>query len=119
MFVPGECYCANALAAGATFDPNAECLVSCGGNAAETCGGASRLNLYSKGGVAPVYPGTVPSVGNYLYTGCYTEGTGVRALGSASFVSNTMTVEACEAFCAPTYSMFGVEYMSEVCASRP
>lgn len=70
--------------------------------------------MWSKGGVAPVYPTVVSNVGKYGYTGCYTEATTGRALSGTSFHSDTMTVEACGAFCAPTYTMFGVEYASEV-----
>ncbi|RDL36505.1 Uncharacterized protein BP5553_05857 [Venustampulla echinocandica] len=54
----------------------------------------------------------VPSVGNYVYHGCYTEGTGVRALAPGFFASDTMTVESCAASCA-AYTYFGVEYGRE------
>jgi hypothetical protein len=54
----------------------------------------------------------VPSVANYNYFGCYTEGTGVRALTPGAFAADTMTVESCEASCAG-YTYFGVEYGRE------
>lgn len=54
------------------------------------------------------------SAPTYSYLGCYTEGTGVRALGAANTVNyTTMTVEACASFCTPTYSLFGLEYGGE------
>ncbi|EHK19381.1 glycoside hydrolase family 55 protein [Trichoderma virens Gv29-8] len=46
-----ECYCGNSLANGATIAPdgNAQCNMNCAGNAAETCGGSNRLDIYSYG----------------------------------------------------------------------
>ncbi|EPE28663.1 Quinoprotein alcohol dehydrogenase-like protein [Glarea lozoyensis ATCC 20868] len=57
-------------------------------------------------------PTIVPSVGLYNYAGCYTEGNGVRALGSASYPSDTLTVAACAASCS-SFMYFGVEYGRE------
>ncbi|KAI9051067.1 hypothetical protein LZ554_005175 [Drepanopeziza brunnea f. sp. 'monogermtubi'] len=54
----------------------------------------------------------VPSAGLYNYFGCYTEGTGVRALGSATFPSDTNTIESCVAACSP-YKYAGAEYGRE------
>ena len=44
--------------------------------------------------------------------GCYTEGSGVRALGAASYPSDTNTIEACVAACSP-YLYAGAEYGRE------
>ncbi|KAF8849870.1 heme peroxidase [Acephala macrosclerotiorum] len=53
------------------------------------------------------------TVEGYTFQGCYTEGTGVRALGSASFYNYTaMTIEMCASDCSG-YSYFGVEYGGE------
>ncbi|KAH8821809.1 beta 1,3 exoglucanase [Xylogone sp. PMI_703] len=43
-----ECYCDNALrnGGGPAPDGNTGCNMACAGNAAETCGGSNRLNLY-------------------------------------------------------------------------
>ncbi|RDL33881.1 WSC containing protein [Venustampulla echinocandica] len=50
----------------------------------------------------------------YSYLGCYTEGTGVRALGAYNSVNyTTMTVEICAGLCLPTYTLFGLEYGGE------
>ncbi|KAH7419006.1 hypothetical protein BKA64DRAFT_633711 [Cadophora sp. MPI-SDFR-AT-0126] len=54
----------------------------------------------------------VPSAGGYNYLGCYTEGDGVRALGAASFPSDTNTVESCVASCAG-FKYAGMEYGRE------
>lgn len=83
----------------------------CAGNATESCGGPSRLNIFWSGvTVAP--PGNKPTVGAYNYYGCQTEATGQRALSGATTASNTMTAEACAAFCSG-YTYFGMEYASE------
>lgn len=59
-----------------------------------------------------------PTVGAYVFQGCYTEGTGTRALSQAAFFDNTaMTLEKCASHCA-AYNYFGVEYGSE-CWSTP
>jgi hypothetical protein len=60
----------------------------------------------------PTGPSTVQSVANYVYYGCFTEGTGVRALAPGAFAADTMTVESCQASCAG-YTYFGVEYGRE------
>jgi len=57
-------------------------------------------------------PQIVQTVGPYKFLSCYTEGTNVRALGSASTAGSTMTVQSCEAFCNG-YTYFGVEYGQE------
>ncbi|KUJ22208.1 uncharacterized protein LY89DRAFT_729673 [Mollisia scopiformis] len=53
------------------------------------------------------------TVGAYSFQGCYTEGTGVRALSAASFYNYTgMTTEQCMTDCTG-YTYFGVEYGGE------
>ncbi|KAL2075302.1 hypothetical protein VTL71DRAFT_245 [Oculimacula yallundae] len=60
----------------------------------------------------------VPSAGGSNYLGCFTEGEGVRALGAASFPSDTNTVESCVAACAG-YKYAGMEYGRECwCANE-
>lgn len=57
-------------------------------------------------------PSSTADPSGYVYFGCQTEGTGVRALGSAASASDLMTVEMCQASCA-AYAYFGVEYGRE------
>lgn len=45
---------------------------------------------------------------NWVYQGCYTEGTSAHALSTLSETKNTMTYEECSAFCVD-YAYFGVE----------
>jgi hypothetical protein len=52
-------------------------------------------------------------VGGYTYQGCYTEGTGIRALTPGAFFDYVaMTLEKCATSCA-AYTYFGVEYGGE------
>ncbi|RDW71173.1 hypothetical protein BP6252_07736 [Coleophoma cylindrospora] len=58
-------------------------------------------------------PAIKPTISGYTYLGCYTEGTNVRALGSAAYYDySTMTLEECAADCAG-YTYWGVEYGGE------
>ncbi|KAK3336500.1 glyoxal oxidase-like protein [Cercophora scortea] len=57
----------------------------------------------------PVQPATV---GNYVWYGCKTEATGIRALNGATYAADTMTLESCQAFCS-AFTYFGVEYARE------
>ena len=62
-----------------------------------------------------VVKAVVPSVGLYVYVGCYTDNVGGRALASASYVDSiNMTVENCVAFCSGRgWKLAGVEYYQE------
>lgn len=54
-----------------------------------------------------------PTVSPYTFAGCWTEGTGARALGADTYASiNNMTLENCAAFC-DGYRYFGTEYAGE------
>jgi hypothetical protein len=98
-----------------------KCDMACAGNSSETCGGPNAISLYNNSlWVKPYNPNPVNVTGQpgsqYGYVGCYSEGTGARALGStAQFgsyatTSGTLTVEACAALCfANGYSWMGVE----------
>lgn len=109
-----ECYCGNSFGLGSARTSDGSCSMPCSGNSAQTCGNGGRLSVWSKGGVDIVYPAAVASVDNYKHIGCYKEGTGGHALTGTTTAKDTMTVEACKAFCAPKYAIFGVEYGREV-----
>merc|ERR1711881_391681 len=54
-----------------------------------------------------------PIVGKYSFQGCFTEGTGVRALADAAFVDYAnMTSELCASKC-DAYVYWGIEYYGE------
>ncbi|KAL2015330.1 hypothetical protein VTK56DRAFT_5792 [Thermocarpiscus australiensis] len=125
----GECYCGNTISNGGA--PAASgCDMVCNGNSSEICGGASRLNVYNyqnqykptltssaasaTGSVSadPTGPVQPPAVSDYVWQGCRTEATGMRALSGATVASDDMTLEACQEFCS-AFTYFGVEYARE------
>ncbi len=61
--------------------------------------------------VAPT-PAVKPTVGGYVFVGCQTEGTGVRALGGATFAYDEMTLESCMGNCTG-FDYFATEYGRE------
>ena len=116
-----ECWCGNNLPRQQSTET--DCNYQCSGDDTQTCGGngyfhdGSYISLFSDGGAAAslssnAAPSIVKSVGAYSYTGCYTEGTSGRALGSTNSASDLMTIEKCAASCSD-YTYFGVEYGSE------
>ncbi|KAM7203124.1 WSC domain containing protein [Rhypophila sp. PSN 637] len=80
-----------------------ECSFPCAGNDRELCGAGGRINVY---GPVP------PSVGDFLYQGCFTDNNDDRVLSGKVVLDGAMTVELCESSCAG-YSWFGVEYGSQ------
>ncbi|KAK4034106.1 glyoxal oxidase N-terminus-domain-containing protein [Parachaetomium inaequale] len=111
-----ECFCGSSLAAAATKVADSVCNMPCSGAATQPCGAGSRLSLFHTTAVSG--PGVNPgasqpeTVGNYDWYGCQTEATGMRALSAATFASDEMTLEACQAYCS-AYTYFGVEYARE------
>lgn len=61
---------------------------------------------------SPTAPARKPAVGGYRLLGCWTEGTGVRALRGASFAYDGMTVESCMGNCTG-FDLWGAEYGRE------
>ena len=123
-----ECYCGNAVAAPASVaGSDAECAMPCRGDPAQTCGAASRISLWNNTLYVPTRsPPTVGGGGGgsaqFAYLGCYTEGSGGRALGKSPAAGSRsdatgdarMTVELCAAYCAGKgYGYMGVEYGRE------
>lgn len=135
----GECFCGNAIANGGAYAGEG-CNMLCNGNASEYCGGPNRLNVYNFHNQAwiphpsatyttssavstatatvsgPVPTGTGPVqpeiVDGWYFYGCQSEATGIRALSKKTFAADTMTLEACAAFCTG-YKYWGTEYARE------
>ena len=110
-----ECYCGDSFNAGSTVAPVTDCSILCAGDSLEYCGGPVRLSVYALNTtLAPPTPTPAikPTVGPYTYYGCQTEATDMRALSSATFASDSMTLELCESFCSG-YKYWGVEYGRE------
>jgi hypothetical protein len=141
----GQCWCGNALSAGSVQAPLSDCSMICNDNSTEYCGAGNRLNVYRKNGtylasstsmvssasststasgaIATGTSNSGPQIkyvvsARWIFQGCYTEGTNVRALGNITYTSNAMTLESCAAFCTGN-SMFAVEYGRECyCANK-
>ncbi|OTA02666.1 hypothetical protein A9Z42_0030630 [Trichoderma parareesei] len=111
-----ECYCGNTLAKSSGEAPLDECNMVCAGDASEYCGAGNRIELYSTTVTQPPTPtGTLthePTVGPYTLVGCWTEGSGDRALGQKATIDPDMTNEACAEFCSD-FRYFGTEYGDE------
>ncbi|KAG6919830.1 hypothetical protein DXG01_000335 [Tephrocybe rancida] len=68
-----ECYCDFSIQFPSVADNATTCNVPCGGNVNETCGGPSRINLFSSGKPLPTIPATIVSPnGTWAYNGCFT-----------------------------------------------
>ncbi|KAJ9612295.1 hypothetical protein H2200_003892 [Cladophialophora chaetospira] len=118
-----QCFAGNVLNSSSAPIPSSSCNMGCVGDTTQNCGGSNALNLYNNTQwIKPTNPNPV-NVPNqpgtqYSYMGCYTEGTsGAYALGSTSSggsaatpPTNTLTVEACAAYCfSKGYNWMGVE----------
>ncbi|CAK7234763.1 hypothetical protein SBRCBS47491_009059 [Sporothrix bragantina] len=109
-----QCYCGNYLTAGSNKTAESDCSTYCAGDASELCGSGGRLNVYYQTGKQTGPPVAQPRVGDYVYTGCYSEATAGRALASASYSVANMTQESCAAYCAQnSFTLFGVEYATQ------
>ena len=102
-----ECYCGGpVVTVGATG-----CTSTCGGNAAEQCGGSWRLSVYNSTAYLPAQAKS--QVGGYTYQGCYLDGTS-RVLNGYVTAGAGTTQEACVATCkSKGYKVAGVEYGKE------
>ena len=85
------------------------------GNAAQTCGGSSRLTTFVNNNLPPV--AALPD--GWTAQGCYAEPSSGRALNKFYVGSSTMTTAKCIAACAAKgYTIAGTEYGAECyCAS--
>jgi hypothetical protein len=60
----------------------------------------------------PGTPTPVPSALTFRYVGCYSEGSGTRALADKATASSSMTAEICASFCTG-FNYMATEYSSE------
>jgi len=88
------CFCDNTYGSyGSVADGN--CLLPCGGNNTEACGGSLRNAVYSVAGSDPLVPPNGPSG----YIGCYKDVAASRALNGNKTSKAPMTVDSCLTFC--------------------
>ncbi|KAI9890524.1 MAG: hypothetical protein M1814_003863 [Vezdaea aestivalis] len=89
-------------------------------SASSSAKSSTLSSVSSSSSVAPSVkptPTAVPSSGKYSFAGCWTEGTGVRALSASTQYNAKMTIAMCSNYCGAfntngTY-YFGVEYATE------
>jgi hypothetical protein len=104
-----ECYCGNDLPT--TTAPQSECSMTCSGDSSQPCGAGDRLTVNGPAQIAA--PTTLAPVGDFVYQGCYTDGSGSeRVLTGKALHDDQMTLEMCAATCS-SYAWFGVEYSKE------
>jgi WSC domain len=88
--------------------PTTSSAISSAGSTISTRSTSSSATVSTT--TTPTGPSHVPSVGSYMWIGCYTDQIGNRALTALTETNHaTMTVEICASFCS-SYAMFGVEY---------
>ncbi|KAH8883555.1 WSC-domain-containing protein [Thozetella sp. PMI_491] len=88
----------------------------CGGNGVGTDAGGAYISLFYNPNAtvigSPGAPTVNKTIGNWTYSGCFTEATTGRALADKATADDAMTLETCAAFCEG-YSYFGTEYGRE------
>lgn len=127
-----QCYCGNEFANGGALasDGDAQCNMPCAGNAAETCGGPDRLNVYffsgagsGTGTTTTIPPTNTQAAGTgtatelpagWSYKGCWTDNKQGRIMNGPQADLTTMTIESCIATCvAAGYEIAGLQYSSQ------
>ena len=104
-----ECYCGNERDAGSLTAPDADCSFACPGDASETCGAGSRIEIYTNNGYTPPTPPAAPAGAPYL--GCFVD-SAERALPDRIVSEADMTAAKCAANC-DGYAYFGTQWSSE------
>jgi hypothetical protein len=104
-----ECYCGNERNANSVSAPDTDCNFACPGDATETCGAGSRLEIYINNGYTAPEP-TVPDVGA-PYLGCFVDNA-ARVLPDRIISEDDMTAAKCAANC-DGYLYFGTQWSRE------
>jgi hypothetical protein len=111
-----RCFCGNYLALNPIFRGSSQydgkCYYTCPGDNSTYCGGQALLDIYNNTEIVPLpVPSVKPAVGKYVSKGCWKEAVGQRALPNGTFAGDTMTPDACGAFClSKSLRYFGLEY---------
>ncbi|KAK3898928.1 WSC domain-containing protein [Staphylotrichum tortipilum] len=103
-----ECYCSNERNANSLAVPDADCNFACPGDASQTCGAGSRLEIYTNDNYAPPSP---PAVVGAPYLGCFVDN-GARVLPDRIISEDDMTAAKCAANCKG-YAYFGTQWSRE------
>ncbi|KAL8809186.1 MAG: hypothetical protein Q9200_003633 [Gallowayella weberi] len=113
-----ECYCGNALINGPAVAAASQCDKPCSGNAAQKCGGASRMSVFYTGELI-IYDVPVPQKtslpGKWEYKGCLSEGAnGKRIWKYQTILTKTNSANECLKRCSDFgYMAGGMEYGTE------
>jgi hypothetical protein len=110
-----ECYCSNTVASTGLKTSDADCLIPCAGNDAQSCGGGWRVNIFQKEDHATLnWP---PSGWSSL--GCYTDSSTRTLVGSSSTFNNMASTTDCIFTCLSTgYKFAGIENGNECYCSN-
>jgi hypothetical protein len=111
-----QCFCANALYAGAALTDESQCSMACSGNSFEKCGAGNRMSVFSTGNLtAYAPPKAANSSGNWTYIGCWTDNlSGKPSLQWKVPDSANNSAESCLAQChAFGYPTGGMQYGRE------
>ena len=114
-----QCFCGNNIInGGAKATSEADCGMTCGGNANEKCGGPNRMSIYATGTVTVLAPPKPQSSGlptGWNYAGCITEGTNNRrSLQYQLILPQTNSAQNCLVQCSTYgYTAGGMEYGEE------
>jgi hypothetical protein len=96
-----QCFCDFEIGINSVQVSSSQCNMVCADDSSEICGGSSVVSLF--GGPTTLFF-------QYSDQGCFSYSSSIRALSGTSLLGNSdNSVEACAAFCLPTYSLFGVE----------
>ena len=120
-----QCLYGSTLSSASQLLAPSKCYMTCAGSI-QICGGSNAISLYNNTNfVQPVIPNPVNVPGSssatYVYTNCFSEGTGGRALGgntanptSYALTASNMTVEYCASLCFTRgFNWMGLENANE------
>ncbi|KAK3983903.1 putative fungistatic metabolite [Cladorrhinum sp. PSN332] len=96
-----ECWCGNSPPKQAA--PAEECSMPCAGDDTQLCGASKRINVWGSPVASP------DTVGEFEYTGCYTDSHDLHTLKGRVLRESSMTLEKCANFCRG-YGHFGVTF---------
>ena len=104
-----ECYCGNERGTSSVAAPDAECSFPCPGDAAETCGAGSRVEIYTNDAYTPPTMPAAPTGAQYL--GCFVDAA-ERVFPDRIISEDDMTAAKCAANCEG-YTYFGTQWGRE------
>ncbi|THG96906.1 hypothetical protein EW026_g5007 [Hermanssonia centrifuga] len=106
-----ECYCGNTIGNGGAPATASDCDMAC---TVIDDMLIDRLSMYKSSATPPAGPITVPSVGDWISLGCYSDSVNARTLTVEVTPTGGVSIESCTAACqAAGYPLSGAEYADE------